>query len=196
MACSFILTVALASFNIYVSADLPKLSYATFMDQCVPAPLLNHSSCILRTTHFMLFVVCTNFGLFALAGMLFLFVANQYRYVIMCFSFALVSVFEYATVHYFITQPEKSLVAVGRAMDRFFQITAPPMWMLLLLLFLIYSKSTLTAMVVLWLVWLAFGFRNVLSALYLRFLAVVETVCICTCPLCCDYICVTCSDSY
>ena len=33
VASSFILVVALAAFNVYVSKDLPKLSYTTFMDQ-------------------------------------------------------------------------------------------------------------------------------------------------------------------
>eukprot|EP00047_Mylnosiga_fluctuans_P021584 m.106663 g.106663 ORF g.106663 m.106663 type:complete len:416 (-) comp8952_c0_seq4:1725-2972(-) len=122
VACSFILVVALSAFNIYVSNDLPKLSYTTFMDQ----------------------------------------------YVIICFSFALVSVFEYATVNYFITQSDKSVAAIGRQMDRFFLFTAAPMWGLILLLFLLYSAGTLTAMIVLWLVWLAVGFREVVRAIYRR----------------------------
>eukprot|EP00048_Salpingoeca_helianthica_P018086 m.240649 g.240649 ORF g.240649 m.240649 type:complete len:523 (-) comp23519_c0_seq1:35-1603(-) len=129
VACSFILVVALAAFNIYVSKDLPKLSYATFMDQ----------------------------------------------YVLVCFAYALVSVFEYATVNYFITQPQKELVTIGKNMDRFFMFTAPPMWLLVLFLFFIFSTGTVIAMIVVWLVWLAFGFRHVVLALSLRFKDAWET---------------------
>lgn len=128
VACSFILVVALAAFNIYVSNDLPKLSYTTFMDQ----------------------------------------------YVLVCFCFALVSVFEYATVNYFISQSDKSLPPIGRRMDRFFMYTAPPMWALVVSLFISYSPASVLVSVVLWLVWLGVGFRDVARALFYRFRAVAK----------------------
>ena len=78
------------------------------------------------------------------------------------------SVFEYAAVNYFISQPDKALVAVGRAVDRFFMFTAPAMWLLVLLLFFVYTPASIVAMVVLWLAWLAIGFRSIVVTLAWR----------------------------
>ena len=122
MACSFFLVVSLAAFDVYLGAEIPKLSYSTFLDQ----------------------------------------------YVNVCFCFALVAVFEYATVNFFITQSDKHLVEAGKKMDAFFLRTALIMWIIIVLLFLWHSTLSLTVMIILWMVWLAYGFRELFLIFHRR----------------------------
>ncbi len=54
-------------------------------------------------------------------------------------------------------------------MDRYFKLTSPGIWLVLLLLFFSGAPGTVPALIVLWLLWLAVGFRGVVTALARRF---------------------------
>ena len=89
---------------------------------------------------------------------------------------ALVSVFEYATVNYFISQSDKDMALIGRDMDRFFMFSAAPLWLVVVTLFVVYSTGTVITAIVLWALWVAVGFKDVVRALYYRFCAAARVV--------------------